>query len=132
MPRCGSAVGPTRWASTGETREYLLIDGAPALVWAANFAGFEIHPWTSTAASPDEPSYALVDIDPGTETTWDDTLTMARLYRVALDKLGLVARPKVTGKRGIQIYIPIKAGYSFNETSDVRRDVVAHGGRCRA
>ena len=109
---------PNPRASTGETREYLLIDGAPALVWAANFAGFEIHPWTSTAASPDEPSYALVDIDPGTETTWDDTLTIARLYRVALDKLGLVARPKVTGKRGIQIYIPIKAGYSFTETSE--------------
>ncbi len=43
---------PNPRASTGETREYLLIDGAPALVWAANFAGFEIHPWTSTAASP--------------------------------------------------------------------------------
>jgi bifunctional non-homologous end joining protein LigD len=109
---------PNPRASTGETREYLLIDGAPALVWAANFAGFEIHPWTSTAASPDEPSFALVDIDPGTETTWDDTLTIARLYRVALDKLDLVARPKVTGKRGIQIYIPVKAGYSFRETSD--------------
>jgi bifunctional non-homologous end joining protein LigD len=108
---------PNPRASTGETREYLLIDGAPALVWVANFAGFEIHPWTSTAASPDEPSYALVDIDPGTETTWDDTLTIARLYRVALDKLDLVARPKVTGKRGIQIYIPIKPGYSFSETS---------------
>jgi bifunctional non-homologous end joining protein LigD len=108
---------PNPRASTGETREYLMIDGAPALVWTANFAGFEIHPWTSTAASPDEPSYALVDIDPGTETTWDDTLTIARLYRVALDKLDLVARPKVTGKRGIQIYIPIKAGYSFKETS---------------
>ena len=108
---------PNPRASTGETREYLLIDGAPALVWVANFAGFEIHPWTSTAASPDEPSYALVDIDPGTDTTWDDTLTIARLYRVALDKLGLVARPKVTGKRGIQIYIPVKAGYSFRETS---------------
>ena len=109
---------PNPRASTGETREYLLIDGAPALVWAANFAGFEIHPWTSTAASPDEPSFALVDIDPGTETTWDDTLTIARLYRVALDKLGLVARPKVTGKRGIQIYIPVKPGYSFPETSE--------------
>jgi bifunctional non-homologous end joining protein LigD len=108
---------PNPRASTGETREYLLIDGAPALVWVANFAGFEIHPWTSTAASPDEPSYALVDIDPGTETTWDEVLTIARLYRVALDKLDLVARPKVTGKRGIQIYIPIKAGYSFKETS---------------
>jgi bifunctional non-homologous end joining protein LigD len=109
---------PNPRASTGETREYLLIDGAPALGWAANFAGFEIHPWTSTAASPDEPSYALVDIDPGTDTTWEDTLTIARLYRVALDKLDLVARPKVTGKRGIQIYIPVKAGYSFKETSE--------------
>ena len=109
---------PNPRASTGETREYLLIDGAPALVWAANFAGFEIHPWTSTAASPDEPSFALVDIDPGTETTWDETLTIARLYRVALDKLALLARPKVTGKRGIQIYIPVKPGYSFHETSE--------------
>jgi bifunctional non-homologous end joining protein LigD len=111
-----------RWpnpnADKGETQEYLMIDGAPALVWAANFAGFEIHPWTSTAASPEEPTYALVDIDPGEETTWDDILTMARLYRVALDKLGLEARPKVTGKRGIQIYIPVKPGYSFRETSD--------------
>jgi bifunctional non-homologous end joining protein LigD len=108
---------PNPRAGKGESREYLLIDGAPALVWVANFAGFEIHPWTSTAASPEEPTYALVDIDPGTETTWDDTLTIARLYRVALDKLGLVARPKVTGKRGIQVYIPVKAGYSFKDTS---------------
>ena len=111
-----------RWpnpnAGEGETREYLMIDGAPALAWVANFAGFEIHPWTSTAASPDEPSYALVDIDPGAKTTWDDTLTMARLFRVAMDKLGLDARPKVTGKRGIQIWIPVKYGYSFRETSD--------------
>lgn len=111
-----------RWpnpnAGKGETREYLMIDGAPALVWAANFAGFEIHPWTSTSASPSEPSYALVDIDPGETTAWDDTLTIARLFRVAMDKLDLIARPKVTGKRGIQIWIPVKAGYSFPQTSN--------------
>ncbi len=111
-----------RWpnpnAGKGETREYLMLDGAPSLVWAANFAGFEIHPWTSTCASPDEPSYALVDIDPGENTAWDDTLLLARLFRVAMDKLGLVARPKVSGQRGIQIWIPVKAGYSFRQTSN--------------
>jgi len=110
-----------RWpnpnARPAETREYLMIDGGPALVWAANYAGFEMHPWTSTAASPDEPSYALVDIDPGATTTWDDTLVIARLFRVAMDRLGLVARPKVTGQRGIQIWIPVRPGYSFAETS---------------
>lgn len=111
-----------RWprldADDDEVREYLLIDGAPALVWTANFAGWEIHPWTSTAASPDEPSYALIDVDPGDDTTWEETLTLVRLYRVAMEKLDVVARPKVTGKRGVQIWVPVRPGYSFRETSD--------------
>ncbi|MCU1390157.1 MAG: lig [Ilumatobacteraceae bacterium] len=108
---------PNPRASTGETRDYMLVDGAPALVWAANFAGIEIHPWTSTAANPEQPSYALVDIDPGPSTTWDETLTLARLFRVAMTQLDLVARPKVTGQRGIQIWIPIRSGYTFHDTS---------------
>ncbi len=108
---------PNPLAESDRTREYLLIDGAPSLAWVANYAGFEIHPWTSTAATPEQPTYALVDIDPGTTTSWDDTLTMARLFRVAMERLGLVARPKVTGKRGIQIWIPVQSGYTFKETS---------------
>ena len=108
---------PNPLAEAGETRDYLLIDGAPALAWVANHAGFEIHPWTSTAATPLQPSYALVDIDPGTTTSWEDTLVIARLYRVAMERLGLVARPKVTGKRGVQIWIPVRTGYTFRETS---------------
>ena len=108
---------PNPLAESDRTREYLLIDGTPSLAWVANYAGFEIHPWTSTAATPEQPTYALVDIDPGTTTSWDDTLTMARLFRVAMERLGLVARPKVTGKRGIQIWIPVQSGYTFKETS---------------
>ena len=99
---------PNPLADDRRDPDYLLIDGAPGARLAANFAGFEIHPWTSTAAAPEEPSYALVDIDPGTETTWDETLTIARLYRTAIDKLEIVARAKVTGKRGIQIWIPVQ------------------------
>ena len=45
-------------------------------------------------------------------------MTLARLYRVAMDQLGLVARPKVTGKRGIQVWVPVRPGYSFRETAD--------------
>jgi bifunctional non-homologous end joining protein LigD len=40
----------------------------------------------------------------------------ARLHRTALDHLGLVGRPKVTGRRGIQVWIPIRPGYSFADT----------------
>ncbi|HRE00148.1 MAG TPA: DNA polymerase ligase N-terminal domain-containing protein [Ilumatobacteraceae bacterium] len=109
---------PNPLADDGKTRDYLLIDGAASLAWVANHAGFEIHPWTSTAAAPQQPSYALVDIDPGPATTWDETLTLARLFHMATDNLGLVARAKVTGKRGIQIWIPVATGYTFRETSD--------------
>ncbi len=41
---------------------------------------------------------------------------LARLHRTAFEHLGLTARPKVTGRRGIQIWVPIAAGYDFAAT----------------
>ena len=49
-------------------------------------------------------------------TTWDDLLVLARLHRTALDHLGVHGQPKVTGRRGIRISIPISPGPSFSET----------------
>ena len=37
------------------------------------------------------------------QTTWEDTLTLARLYRAALEHLGVRGYPKTTGKRGIHL-----------------------------
>jgi bifunctional non-homologous end joining protein LigD len=109
-----------RWdnpdADPGETTTYLVVDEAAALVWAANFGALEWHAWTSRTDQPQQPSYALIDIDPGPSTSWDDVLALARLHRVALRHLDVVGQPKVTGQRGIQIWIPIAAGPSFEET----------------
>jgi bifunctional non-homologous end joining protein LigD len=44
-------------------------------------------------------------------------LTLARLYRTALGHLEVRGYPKTTGKRGIQIWVPIVPRYSFAETS---------------
>jgi bifunctional non-homologous end joining protein LigD len=103
-------------ADPGETRTYVVVDEPAALVWAANFGALEWHPWTSRADNPHEPTYALVDLDPGERTTWDDLLVLARLHRTALDHLGLTARAKVTGRRGIQIWVPVAGGYGFDDT----------------
>jgi bifunctional non-homologous end joining protein LigD len=109
-----------RWdnpeAGPGETRTYLVVDEPAALIWAANFGGLEWHPWTSPASAPHCPSYALIDLDPGTSTPWEDILTLARLHRAAFEHLGVTARPKVTGRRGIQIWVPIAAGPTFDDT----------------
>jgi len=103
-------------ADKGETTTYVVADEPAALVWVANFGALEWHPWTSLAAAPHEPTYALVDLDPGEQTTWEDLLVLARLHRTALEHLSVTARPKVTGRRGIQIWVPITSGYSFDET----------------
>ena len=103
-------------ADEGETTAYVVPDEPAALVWAANFGALEWHPWTSLAAAPHEPTYALVDLDPGERTTWDELLVLARLHRTALEHLGVTARPKVTGRRGVQIWIPVVPGHTFDDT----------------
>jgi DNA ligase D len=103
-------------AEPGESRRYAVVDSRAALVWMANHAAVELHPWTSTAAHPDEPTWALIDIDPGPATDFDDVLVLARLYRAALAHLGVEGRPTVTGQRGIQIRIPVRPGYRFADT----------------
>ena len=109
-----------RWSYTGSEgpKDYVVVDRVATLVWLAQEAAIELHPWTSRSAAPDRPTYALIDIDPGTQTTFADILVLARLYRAALEHLGVIGLPKVSGKRGVQIWVPIKASYSFEQTRD--------------
>lgn len=96
--------------------KHLVVDEPAALVWAANFGALEWHAWTATVDAPDRPTYALIDLDPGESTSWDDLLAIARLHRTAFEHLGVTARPKVTGSRGIQIWVPIRPGPDFDAT----------------
>jgi bifunctional non-homologous end joining protein LigD len=110
-----------RWTEVGvderAANTHLVADEVAALCWLGNQAAFEIHAWTGRLDAPERPTFALVDIDPGEKTTWDETLTIARLYRAAFDHLGLRAYPKLTGKRGIQAWLPIVPKYDFHDTS---------------
>jgi bifunctional non-homologous end joining protein LigD len=111
-----------RWREVGvEERganEHLVADRVATLAWLGNQAAFEVHAWTSRLEDPMVPTFALIDIDPGEKTTWDETVTLARLYRAALEHLSVRGYAKTTGKRGIQVWIPIVPKYSFRETSD--------------
>jgi bifunctional non-homologous end joining protein LigD len=105
-------------SSEDESHTYVIADRAATLAFLANDGSFEIHPWTSRADAPERPTFALIDIDPGDASTFADVLVLARLYRTALDHLGLTGFPKVTGKRGLQIWIPVVPRYGFHETAD--------------
>ena len=109
-----------RWrnkeADPGETEMYSVLDSPAALAWAANIGAIEMHPWTSTTRHPHQPTWAMIDIDPGAKSTFDDVVTLARLHRTAFEHLGLQAGAKVTGQRGLQIWVPVADGYTFEQT----------------
>jgi bifunctional non-homologous end joining protein LigD len=109
---------PWRYADADpeETQVYSVIDNPAALAWMANYGAIELNPWTSPVDRPHEPSWALIDIDPGPDNTFSDVLTLARLYRAALEHFEVRAMPKVTGKRGVQIWIPVAHGSTFDDT----------------
>ncbi len=111
-----------RWdypeAGRTQSHTYVVADRVATMAWLANQACIDLHPWTSTIGDYRRPTYAYIDIDPGTSTTWAELMTLARLYRTALEHLGVRGYPKVSGKRGIQVWIHVRPGYTFDQTRD--------------
>ncbi len=109
-----------RWTYTGSegAKDYVVVDRVATLAWLAQEGAIELHPWTSRTEAPDRPTFALIDIDPGSATTFVEVLVLARLYRTALEHLGVIGLPKVTGKRGVQVWLPIEPAYTFEQTRD--------------
>ena len=97
-PGCRAGDNPD--AKEGRTTTYLVVDEPAALIWVANYGALEWHAWTSLAADPGSPTYALIDIDPGAATTWEDILVLARLHRTALGHLGVRASRRSPGGAG--------------------------------
>jgi len=110
----------TRWrdpdAAPGKSDSYAVVDHVATLAWLANFGAVEIHPWTSGLPDGRHPTWALIDIDPGTRTSFDDVVVLAKVFRSGLEHLGVLGLPKVTGQRGVHIWVPIEDGYGFDDT----------------
>jgi bifunctional non-homologous end joining protein LigD len=97
----------------GSDIRYVVINDLPVLVWAANLANLEIHPFLHRVPHIDRPSWMVFDLDPGEGA---DVLTCAQvalLLRERLEAMKLQSLVKVSGSKGLQVYVPLNgtAGY---------------------
>lgn len=104
-------------AEDGRVLQYLLVQEPAALSFVANLGAIELHPWLSRHQTPDNPDWAVIDLDPAEGTTFEDVLTVARLVRQILAAVRIAGYPKLSGATGIHIYCPCGPGYSYAETA---------------
>jgi bifunctional non-homologous end joining protein LigD len=106
--------------SQGGTIDFLLADSPEALMWFANMGCIEVHPFHSTFEHLEHPSYAIFDFDPAQGSEWEQVVAGARLLHVALGRLGLDGYPKLSGARGLHVYVPLDPVHGYER---VRRFV---------
>lgn len=99
------------WTYTGDrTVTHVLVEEPATLVWMANGAVVDIHPWHSRIDDPERPDWAVFDLDPFPPATFADVVEVAQLVHAALDHYSLGGLAKTSGQTGLQIYVPVERG----------------------
>lgn len=120
---------PPSWVETvtitNEDRliNYALINQLETLIWSINLGCIEVHPWLSTVAALDRPTYVIFDLDPMKPAVFSDTVKIALSIQVILKELNLNSYPKISGATGIHIYLPISPDYSYQQTSNFVKQI---------
>ncbi|MGZ3618463.1 MAG: non-homologous end-joining DNA ligase [Ktedonobacteraceae bacterium] len=91
-----------------------LIDNAAGLIWFANKGAIEFHLWSSHVPDLTEPDQAIFDLDPGETTSLHDVREAVLRLHDKLEQAGVSGYPKTSGGRGLHIYVPLAAGYTFD------------------
>lgn len=97
----------------GRNTSYMILNSVEELVYLGNQASIEIHSWLSQITTFEKPSEVVIDLDPKEEVDFSEVKYAAFLIKEILEKTGLQSYPKITGKKGIHILVPLRALYSF-------------------
>lgn len=105
----------------GTDIRYILVNDLATLVWCANLASLELHPFLHRAPKIQQPTSVVFDLDPGEGTDLLTCVEVAFLLRDALARLELKAIPKVSGSKGLQVYVPLNTPLSYAATQPFAR-----------
>jgi bifunctional non-homologous end joining protein LigD len=109
--------------SNKEEMDYCVVDGVATLVWAANLADIELHTSLATAAERGTPRAMVFDLDPGAPADVLDCAEIALTIRGMLNELGLESVVKTSGSKGLQLYLPLNSGASYEQTKPFAHEV---------
>jgi len=121
-PKWIKTFGVKRRRAAGSTN-YILINDASTLAWCANIAAVELHPFLHRVPKLDVPTHVVFDLDPGEGADIRTCARVAFLVKEITDQLGLKSFPKVSGSKGLQVYVPLNTKTTYAATGAFARAV---------
>jgi bifunctional non-homologous end joining protein LigD len=117
---------PIRRSSGESMINYILINDLPSLVWSANMANLEIHPFLAKVPKIDVPTMVVFDLDPGEGSTILQLAEVAFLLKGVLDRLGLESLVKVSGSKGIHVHVPLNTKVTYEMTQAFAQSIAKY------
>jgi len=103
--------------------DYVVGGNLQTHIYLANLGAIERHSWHSRVGDLEHPDWFVFDMDPGEEVEFETICSVAVIARDVLADLGLKSYAKTSGSRGIHVYVPIKAAYTYEQVADLAASV---------
>lgn len=127
-----NAAHPPEWFKTvsiyhrHENRDvnYFVIEKEKDLLYLANLGCIDFNPFLSRVQSLDYPDFLVIDLDPE-DIHFDQVIEAALALHEVLEQWDVTNLCKTSGKRGMHIYIPLQAKYTYEESVNFGK-LIAH------
>ncbi|SFV01093.1 non-homologous end-joining DNA ligase [Alicyclobacillus macrosporangiidus] len=114
------------WSPDRQERiHYVVVDSVATLLWLANIGCLELHVGFSTVGKPNEPTSVAFDLDP-TAPGFERVRTVAMCLHELLGRLDLPHAVKTSGATGLQLFIPLAPGHTYEQTRVFTRAVAEY------
>jgi bifunctional non-homologous end joining protein LigD len=111
--------------TAGRNIRYIVCDNKETIVYMANLGCIEMNPWNSRVGSLDKPDWLIFDLDPEA-ISFSAVIKVAQHVRTVLEKIGAAGYCKTSGKRGLHIYVPLGAKYTYQRARAFAKVVAEH------
>jgi bifunctional non-homologous end joining protein LigD len=102
------------WSDTNDRNvNYCMANSLETLVWLVNAGDLEMHTFLAKRGDIQRPTMIAFDLDPGDGAGILDCAQVAAWLKKDLDSLGLQGFPKVSGSKGLQIYVPLNTKATY-------------------
>ena len=107
----------------GRQLRFCVVDDLASLLWLANQAVIELHPFQWLLEAPRQPNVLVFDLDPGPPADVVECARVALLLRDLLDDLGLISYPKTSGSLGLHVHAPLGQPHQGDQVKAFARTV---------